>query len=603
MAVIAYYGDSTIYGYNGETTTTSTLPRPYITDGTQPDSKFTDLIFSDEFTGSSLNTAKWTDHQTFWQDIAGLPQHYDINNGDLRMWLVHLESGNIRRGVVNTDGKFMFTYVYIEVEAMLGYGVGHWPGIWTYSSIHNDSIHEEIDLMEAYCGGNAANGGQEWADAQARAVDYEVNVYGHNGANRLKQRMRYTAGFGPAPLSTTNNKYGMLWEPGRITFYFNGKRLASTTNVTDMVDPHHMCLQEWAGSSSGNPTSAVLGSTYASRYKYCRIWGLTSGVTQTSGSLAAGSRVDPSSGTGGSTIPVGGRVTNPSPAVFQSALPEHTVLNYGVNSTDTAQLIAGTNGYTRTWSAEIAASNADVVIISFGINDQSRMTVQQYKDNLTTIYNTAVAATPPKRVIFQTPNPTTSGVATMVTAMKEVAATLNVAVIDVWQYMTDYIAAGTGELLTYIPDGLHPNQSTYTLIGNYAASEYDALDTGTPTNPTEIFEDRVMETTASTGTGDLVLAGAVTSYRTFASVCQPGSTFYGGTVAIDALGQETGDWEMGLYTYNSNNTITRTEVHSSSEGSTAIFFPEGLKKVFMALTAKKARLYVRNTVTTPQTPS
>lgn len=604
MSIIAYYGDSTIYGYNGETTTSSTLPRPHITDGTQPDSKFTDLIFSDEFTGSSLNTAKWSPYQAFWQDTSGLSQHYSVSNGALNVWLVHtsLSNGNLNRGVINTDTKFMFTYVYIEVQAKLGYGVGHWPGIWTYSSIHNDDIHEEIDLMEAYCGGNSANGGQTWADAQARAVDYEVNVYGHNGSNRLKQRMQYTSGFGPEPLSTTDNIYGMLWEPDRITFYFNGRRLGSTTNVTDIVDPHHMCLQEWAGSSSGSPTSSVLGSTYASNYRYCRIWGLSSGRTVTSGPLASrpqSERVDPASGTSGETIPVGGRVTKPSPAVFQDNLPQHTVYNYGINSTDTAQLIAGTNGYSRTWAAEIAQSNADVVIISFGINDQSRMTEQQYKDNLTSIYNTAVAATPPKRVIFQTPNPTDSGVAAMVTAMKEVATALNVPVIDVWQYMTSYINSGTGSLYTYIPDGLHPNQSTYTLIGNYAASTYDGLDTGTPTNPAEVFDDRVMETTTSVGLGDIALAGAVDAYRTFASVCQPGSTFYGGIVAINALGEETGQWEMGLYTYNSGNTITRTTVHSSSSGSVAVDFAAGTKKVFITLTAAKTRLYLKNTVVTP----
>lgn len=99
-----------------------------------------------------------------------------------------------------------------------------------------------------------------------------------------------------------------------------------------------------------------------------------------------------------------------------------------------------------------------------------------------------------------------------------------------------------------------------------------------------IVADRVLETTSSTGTGAVTLAGAVTGYRAFSSVMSNLDTCYYMIQATDAFGRPTGAWETGLGTYSSSaNTLTRTTVYASSTGS-AVSFAAGTKQVGISAT-------------------
>ena len=95
-----------------------------------------------------------------------------------------------------------------------------------------------------------------------------------------------------------------------------------------------------------------------------------------------------------------------------------------------------------------------------------------------------------------------------------------------------------------------------------------------------IKADRVKETSTSAGATTFALAGAATGYRSFASVCSIGDTFY---YAISH--QTSNEWETGLGTYSGADTLTRTTVHSSSNSGSAVNFSAGTKEVFLALTA------------------
>ena len=101
-----------------------------------------------------------------------------------------------------------------------------------------------------------------------------------------------------------------------------------------------------------------------------------------------------------------------------------------------------------------------------------------------------------------------------------------------------------------------------------------------------IVEDCVIETTTTTGTGDITLAGAVLGFKAFSSVMSsPSDTCYYLIEAIDAYGNRSGDWETGLGTYSAANTLTRTTVHNSSNSDAAVSFGAGTKRVMMAATA------------------
>ena len=99
-----------------------------------------------------------------------------------------------------------------------------------------------------------------------------------------------------------------------------------------------------------------------------------------------------------------------------------------------------------------------------------------------------------------------------------------------------------------------------------------------------VVADRVKETTTTTGTGAISLAGAATNFRTFSSVLSNADTTYYAIVDNANFA-----FEVGLGTYaSSGNTITRTTVLSSSNSNSAVNFGAGSKDVILTSPADKA---------------
>lgn len=107
-----------------------------------------------------------------------------------------------------------------------------------------------------------------------------------------------------------------------------------------------------------------------------------------------------------------------------------------------------------------------------------------------------------------------------------------------------------------------------------------------------VLADRVRETTTTTGTGTITLAGAVTGFRTFATVGNGNTTYY--VIA----GQGTSEWEVGIGTYTSSGTtLSRDTVLSSSAGGTTkTNFSAGTKDVWVDYPAGKAVYLDENNV-------
>jgi len=98
-----------------------------------------------------------------------------------------------------------------------------------------------------------------------------------------------------------------------------------------------------------------------------------------------------------------------------------------------------------------------------------------------------------------------------------------------------------------------------------------------------VTADRVRDTSTTTGTGAFAVSGtAPTGYRTFSAVLTTNDTCW---YAIQH--QSAAEWEVGLGTYSSANTITRTTVLASSNSGSAVSFSAGTKDVFITLAAAK----------------
>ena len=99
------------------------------------------------------------------------------------------------------------------------------------------------------------------------------------------------------------------------------------------------------------------------------------------------------------------------------------------------------------------------------------------------------------------------------------------------------------------------------------------------------IKDRVKEGTTTTGTGAFTLSGSSSTFDTFNSYMSNGDTTY---YAVVHTSSGVDEWEVGIGTWNTGNTLTRTTVLSGSNGSSAQSFSAGTKDIFMTYPADRA---------------
>jgi hypothetical protein len=105
-----------------------------------------------------------------------------------------------------------------------------------------------------------------------------------------------------------------------------------------------------------------------------------------------------------------------------------------------------------------------------------------------------------------------------------------------------------------------------------------------------VVKDRVKETTTTTGTGTITLAGAVTGFQAFSVIGDGNVTYY--TIAGGA------EFEVGIGTYTlSGTTLSRTTILESSNAGSAVNFSAGTKDVFVTYPAERSVIAVGGGVT------
>ena len=99
-----------------------------------------------------------------------------------------------------------------------------------------------------------------------------------------------------------------------------------------------------------------------------------------------------------------------------------------------------------------------------------------------------------------------------------------------------------------------------------------------------VLADRVLETSTTTGSGTISLAGASVGFQGFSTGVGDGNqTYY--TIALEG-GSE---WEVGIGTYTSvGDTLSRDTVLASSDSGNKVTFSAGNKQVFVTYPAGKS---------------
>ena len=175
------------------------------------------LVWHDEFDGTSLNTSDWTyetgGHGWGNQEL----QYYRQENTEVKDGLVIItakkESFGGRQYTssrLKTQGKQSFTYGRMDIRAALPFGKGIWPAIWmlgeSFTSVSWPACGE-IDIMEMVGG----NSGQYSNSKVYGTVHWEHNGdhADYGGSNRLSE------GY----FSDAFHVFSIEWDENEIRWY------------------------------------------------------------------------------------------------------------------------------------------------------------------------------------------------------------------------------------------------------------------------------------------------------------------------------------------------------------------------------------------------
>jgi beta-glucanase (GH16 family) len=216
------------------------------------------LKLSESF-NAALNTALWNDH--IWYEASNPTKNYSLDNGNLRIWPQHDGTGKFFNRTFDTDGHFSQTYGFFEIEARLPKGKGTWPAFWLLN--HSTTKRPEIDVMKAMPG--AAGWGTAANDTVLHPTAYGPSSWSDAGVSAGFQLVK------TVDLSADFHKYGMRWEKGKQTFYFDGKEVYSVAVSQSL--PMYILLDLWFGGAAGTPDQTTpTGSGNSYEVKYVKAW-------------------------------------------------------------------------------------------------------------------------------------------------------------------------------------------------------------------------------------------------------------------------------------------------------------------------------------------
>jgi beta-glucanase (GH16 family) len=241
---------STMQGHGGTTPTTVAVQSALATDTLTRNKQ---LVFSDDFNGSSLNAGKWSTcydwrlpTETGCTNDGNLEQEWytgdqvAVHDGTLQLTAVkeptevavqgkvqtfEFQSGMVTSGKGSTAGtvRWAGTYGYYEARMKFGKGQGVWPAFWLLPV--NGDWPPEIDTME-FIGGKP--------DQILQTVHWKQGGTGTPLEDSQVIRGKdFSGGW---------HTYGVDWEPGRIDWYIDGVKTRSYTGVNVPSQPMEIVI-------------------------------------------------------------------------------------------------------------------------------------------------------------------------------------------------------------------------------------------------------------------------------------------------------------------------------------------------------------------------
>jgi beta-glucanase (GH16 family) len=238
--------------------TVSSIPLPTKTAPVPSDPNWR-LVWSDEFTGSTIDKSKWNLRNNEGRDIdlgcnVSSPKNSFVSGGNLTLRALREQatcSGQTRQytqAYLDTIGKSSWTYGKFEMRAKSpnkpNSSQGLWPAFWLRP---DDGGNGEIDVTEL-------PGGASWYDKSTAAIFWDYTP--------VKQDTRLPLPAGGYP-GDGFHKYTTEWDQNSLRWYLDDKlvwsRDRSTTPFFDKAfnKPYNIRLNFQVGGWLGSPDAAT----------------------------------------------------------------------------------------------------------------------------------------------------------------------------------------------------------------------------------------------------------------------------------------------------------------------------------------------------------
>jgi beta-glucanase (GH16 family) len=214
------------------------------------------MVFSDEFNGTDLDTAKWITNVE-WYGGIGLNDSVapQVSGGQIHLLAKDAGGGNYtgqiaQTGVYGDPTPFSFTYGFVESRVKIPLGLGLWPAVWLVGDGSDQGT--EIDLGE-WLGDTTSD---IWM-----TVHYSVGQ-GGGFTQTVYTGTDWHAGY---------HTIGVNWQPGSVVWYIDGLERYRVTDSRVPATAMYCALDHWVTDIHGPPTDpSIFPADF--QVEYLRVW-------------------------------------------------------------------------------------------------------------------------------------------------------------------------------------------------------------------------------------------------------------------------------------------------------------------------------------------
>ncbi|TAL04862.1 MAG: glycosyl hydrolase family protein [Verrucomicrobia bacterium] len=193
------------------------------------------LVWSDEFSGSSLDSSKWGYWSGGYHDAVNTGSAISVSGGHLTI-TTYTSGGTHYTAILESRNKFHPRYGFLEASIDYNDSAGMWSAFWLQADHEDDCPYQSRFLGNPFYAGSEIDVCEHRSqDSSGNNISGGVNTYIHyDGYSGYCAGWGTTVGPSPNPYGSGLNSgfhtYGLLWNSGGSQFYIDNAWQYSTSS-------------------------------------------------------------------------------------------------------------------------------------------------------------------------------------------------------------------------------------------------------------------------------------------------------------------------------------------------------------------------------------